>query len=331
MFMNSSILALVLGGITTLLLLIYGAYFGLKIALQWNPESATEEQLELEKRTYLVSTIVNYVLLFEILSLILFIYTVDDIHEIIPGAMCATGSLNANRFGFPTLLVKLFTFFLYGSWIVLNHIDRKAEDTPLIKTKYLFLLGIIPFAVLENTLMIAYFAKIDPETLVSCCGVVFNPGGKVTSVLSPLPKGEMMGIFFGGFLFLLLLGLAMYWRGGRLIAYLFSASSMAFLIISISSIISFISGYIYQMPTHPCPFDFFQREYHYVGYPLYISLFGGALFGLAVGIVEPFETKYRSLTKVIRDFQKKAVLLSMAGFSVFTSISVWYIMRFILL
>lgn len=330
MFMNSSILALVIGGIVITFLLIYGGYFGLKIALRWNPEEATEEQIELEKRTYLVSTIVKYVLLFEILSLVLFIYTVDDIHEIIPGAMCATGSLRANSFGFPALIIKLSTFFLYGSWIVINYIDSKAEDSPLIKTKYLFLLGIIPFAILENTLMITYFGGVNPQTLVSCCGVVFNPGGKVVSTLSPLPKGEMMVLFFGGFLFLLSLGVALYLRGGRFLSYLFSISSILFLIVSISSIISFISGYIYQMPTHPCPFDFLQREYHYIGYPIYLSLFSGALFGLAVGIVGLFEKRYPALSKAIRDFQKKATLISMAGFSVFTSISLWYIMKFIL-
>ncbi len=331
MLMNSAILALIIGGIGIASLLIYGGCFGLKIALRWNPEEATEEQIELEKRTYLVSTIVKYVLLFEILSLLLFIYTVDDIHEVIPGAMCATGSLQANSFGFPALMVKLFTFFLYGSWMAINFIDSRVEDTPLIRIKYMVLLGIIPFAITENILMIAYFAGLTPETLVSCCGVVFNPGGKVASTLTPLPKGEMMVLFFGAFVALTILGAVMYLKGGGVLPYLFSLSAVAFFIVSIAAILSFIAGYIYQMPTHPCPFDFLQREYHYIGYPLYASLFTGTLSGLTVGLVEPFKRRYPTVDSGVKAFQRRATLYSMAGFSIFTSISLWYIMGFILL
>jgi len=41
------------------------------------------------------------------------------------------------------------------------------------------------------------------------------------------------------------------------------------------AILSFISVYFYELPTHHCPFCILQKEYGYVGYPLYLTLFGG--------------------------------------------------------
>ncbi len=329
MFMNSSVLALVIGAGILLFFSVYAAYFGGKIALKWNPSAATEEQLELEKRTYLVSTIVKYLLLFQILSLLLFVYTVDDIHEIIPGAMCATGSLKANVFGFPTLIAKLFTFFLYGSWIAINRLDTNVEEMPLIKVKYFFLLACMPFLLAENVLMVSYFANIDPETLVSCCGVVFTAGDKVVSIISPLPRKETMILFFAGFIALSFLGLIRYKRKSKPLSYTFSLSTIGFFFISIAAVISFIASYIYQMPSHPCPFDILQKEYNYIGYPMYVSLLGGTLSGMLVGVVEPFKNRSVGLLRVVEELQTKAILFSLLGFLIFLSISLWYMFIFL--
>jgi len=50
--------------------------------------------------------------------------------------------------------------------------------------------------------------------------------------------------------------------------------------VSLAAIVSFISLYIYELPSHHCPFDIFQKHYHFIGYPIYISLFYGVFFGI---------------------------------------------------
>ena len=44
--------------------------------------------------------------------------------------------------------------------------------------------------------------------------------------------------------------------------------------------VSFLSLYIYELPTHHCPFDVLQLQYRAIGYPLYVSLFAAVVFGL---------------------------------------------------
>ena len=84
-------------------------------------------------------------------------------------------------------------------------------------------------------------------------------------------------------------------------------------------IFSFISLYIYELPTHACPFCLLQKEYHYIGYPLYLTLFGGAITGIGIGVLMPFK-KIKSLSAALPGIQKKLALASILFFFVFTAI-----------
>ena len=72
----------------------------------------------------------------EIASSLLFLYTVDDLHGLFVGAMCATGSLNASPVGWWVLPVKVLIVIAAPLWIVLNGLDVRAGDFPVIRAKY---------------------------------------------------------------------------------------------------------------------------------------------------------------------------------------------------
>ena len=149
MFLHPGVIALTLGSGIVLFLVFFASALGIKVLRRWDIKSSSEEQLALERKTYLVSTLVQYALLFEVISIFLFIYTAEDIHTLLVGAMCATGSLNANPFGFPALYAKIAVFFAAASWIAVNHIDNKAEDYPLIKWKYRLLIAVLVLLITE--------------------------------------------------------------------------------------------------------------------------------------------------------------------------------------
>ena len=121
---------------------VYAGYYAMQILGRGDPASGSEGQLELERRTYLISTIMSYILSFELMSLFLFIYTADDIHPLFTGAMCAAGTLAVNSFGYPALLFKVVNFLLAGVWLIINHADNRGYDYPLIRVKYRLLLDI---------------------------------------------------------------------------------------------------------------------------------------------------------------------------------------------
>jgi len=321
--LHPGIISLIVGSLVVTAMMVYSSLLGLTILRKWNINSSSAEQLALERKTYLISTIMNSVLGFEIFSSFLFIYTVEDMHRIFVGAMCATGSLNANPVGWYVLYTKIVIFFVASVWIAFNYIDQRADDYPLVKKKYAMLVFITPIVALDAYLQLKYFLGLKPDIITSCCGALFSESGHgVASSLSSLPIKPMMALFYAAIaLFLLNTFFAL--RSQRpMFRYALPLSALLVFTVSIAAIISFVSSYFYEIPTHHCPFDILQSNYYFVGFPLYTTLFCGVFFGLMTGMVEPFK-KINSLRDMIIKLQKKWALFSIILVVLFTLIASW--------
>jgi hypothetical protein len=307
--LHPSVLALVGSALLVGSLLVYSAYWGARIVQSWDLSSGSELQLALERRTHLISTLLGYVLVFGLASLFLFVFTADSLAPLFTGAMCAAGSLHASRFGYPTLLLQIAGFALASIWLMVNRADSLGYDYPLVRFKYRFLLALTPVLVAEMVLRTAYFLDLKPEVITSCCGSLFGAGGKGFG--SDL-AGMSPSIAQGAFLALLVVAVAsgvlfrVFGRGG----WMLGASSALLLPVGLAAGVSWLSPYVYELPTHHCPFCLLQREYHWVGYPLYAALLGGSLTGAGVGVLMPFRT-IPSLAGELPAFQRR-----LAGWSV---------------
>ena len=323
MILHPGILALIIGSTIVFVMMLYASVEGLRIMSGWDFKSSSEHQLDLERRTYLISSIIKYALGFEILSTLLFIYTVDDIHTLFVGAMCATGSLNANPIGWYALYSKILVFFCASLWIMLNNLDQKAEDFPLIRPKYAALLFITVLIGLDLFFEMRYFLGLNPEVITSCCGSLFSDASSgVAGELSSLSVRPMMITFYLAVVIFISAALLCMKSQAAFFRYVVSVLSMALFGISIAAMISFISLYIYELPSHHCPFDIFQKNYHFIGYPIYISLFCGVFFGLLPGFFQPLK-KIISLRATVMLSEKRWLLLSILFILIFVIISSW--------
>jgi hypothetical protein len=68
MIFHPSILALYVASILISFMVLYSVYYGFQILRRWNIQSGSEAQLVLERKTYLISTLLTYVFGFELLS-----------------------------------------------------------------------------------------------------------------------------------------------------------------------------------------------------------------------------------------------------------------------
>jgi hypothetical protein len=304
--------------------LIYAGYYGVQILRKWDLQSGHEGQLILERRTYLISTILTFVFGLELMSLFLYVFTANNLCPLFVGAMCAAGTLNVNPYGYPTLVLKIVSFLLAGLWLVLNHADNQAYDYPLIRKKYFLLATIVPFSVGETTLQGAFFLNLKANVITSCCGSLFSSEQVkgVGSELAALPIVPMMWIFYLGMGVTMLIGVYFYLRGKG--GYLYSVLTLAMFGVSLASIISFISVYIYELPTHHCPFCIVMEEYGYIGYLLYLPLFAAAVTGTGIGVLLPFRG-VESLRGVLPRLIKKLTLLSLTLYLAFTAIVIYKI------
>lgn len=315
MIFHPAIIGLTLSSILLGFMVLYCAFYGARIVRRWDIRSGSELQLALERRTYLISTFLSYIFGFQVLSLFLFVFTADQLHPFFVGAMCAAGSLYANAYGYPVLVLKVLNFFLAGLWLILNYADNRAADYPLIRKKYLFLLLLAPFILTEAVLQAAYFIHMNPSIITSCCGTLFSGEGTgISADVGSLPAPLMKILFFGSMAATLATGVFFCLKGKG--AWLFAGLSALNGIVSLLAILSFISLYIYELPTHHCPFCILQKEYGYIGYPLYISLFAGSILGVGVGVLMSF-VRIGSLARTIPSIQKRIGLAAVILFSLF--------------
>lgn len=313
-------MALLVGSWLATFMLSYAACYAIAILRNWEIASGSELQLALERKTYLISTLVGYAFAFQLLSLFLLVFITDDLSRLFVGAMCAAGTLNVNTYGYPALILKMVNFLLAGTWLILNYVDNKAYDYPLIRVKYLLLLLITPVMLAETVILILYFLNLQPDIITSCCSTIFNAG--VNGSEGDMPEGtagvSRPVVFFLLMAVTLALGLYVAFNRGRW-SYLFAILSGVTGIASITTLISVFSLYFYELPTHHCPFCIMQGDYHGIGYPLYITLFGGTVTGIGTGVIAPF-SEIKSLGGIVPNVQRRLALASVLCYTIFTVI-----------
>lgn len=326
MIFQSSILALLLASSLSALIILWAAWFASQVLRGWDVSSGHARQLIMERKTYLVSTALVFVMVMELISLLLFVYNADKMAVMFTGAMCAVGTLNVNEYGFPALLFKLAAFFGATVWLILNHVDGKGRDYPLTRFKYSYLLGLAPVMLIAGGLQFAYFYSIDLEVITSCCSRLFTPESSgVEAYLAALDPRIALWVLFGG------LG-AMTIAATLALAHpvlsgIYASLIPFFFIGSIVAIISVIAPYIYAQPYHHCPFCILKPEYDYVGYGLYLSLFVGTAFGLAAGFLSlPLKAmRAESLKSHLPGAIRRALFWSIGCYLAFGALSLFSI------
>ena len=135
MIFHPLVLSLYVSSALVAFMVLYAAGFGAQILGKWDLTSGSELQLALERKTYLVSTLLAYGFGAQLLSLFLFVFTADRLHSLFVGAMCAAGTLYLNGYGYPVLILKAANFIVAGLWLLVNFVDNRGYDYPLIRVK----------------------------------------------------------------------------------------------------------------------------------------------------------------------------------------------------
>jgi hypothetical protein len=115
-----------------------------------------------------------------------------------------------------------------------------------------------------------------------------------------------VSLLFGGML------LVCRWRSGWGWRTLLALAAGLFGVTALASMVAFISIYYYRLPSHHCPFDLLQGHYYFIGYPLYLCLFGALLCGLVpqlLALLRPLPALSRHLGPIERRWLDAGVLL----------------------
>ncbi|PIY10471.1 MAG: hypothetical protein COZ18_05980 [Flexibacter sp. CG_4_10_14_3_um_filter_32_15] len=293
-----------------------------KIIKNWNISSNDETQINLERRTFLVGAVLELVLLFQSFSLIAFLVTINEhIPSLLRGAMCATGALEANQFGYPLLYFKIGSLFVYSSFLFLHFLDKKEPTYPLTPQKYYLVFPAFLCVSTELVLMLLYFWNINPDLIATCCSVNFFSqeidGTNFLNSSTFLNEGIFAWILTGS-----ILGVYLIFdlfknnkshksknatRKTTFSTLLLFLNGIIYIILSVYVLKFFFVKYIYGLPSHLCLFDIFFQKYNYIGYIIFFNLFFLGLFLINKLIFvavknrlntdySPFWNKYQKIT-----------------------------------
>jgi len=328
MIFQPAINALLLASVISAAMLAAAAPFAVQVIRHWDITSGSERQLQLERRTYLFSTLAVFVMATQLLALLLFIFNADKMSVMFVGAMCAVGTLNVNGYGFPALIAQMAVFFLAAGWLAVNHVDTRAPDYPLVRIKYAALLALLPAVAAVLWLQVEYFANLRADVITSCCGSLFSEDTKGLTgdmaALSPVPA--MIGFYIALALAFATAAFHSQTKRGGASGYAVAATGSAAFVAALTGIIAFVSLYLYEHPHHHCPFCILKPEYDWQGYWLYVPLFAATACAVGAGAVQPFR-KVDSLRDVIPQVSARLAAVAAAGFLIFALIATVFVAK----
>jgi len=318
-FLNNQVIVYLLSEAILLVLLAVAFLVTVGILRHWDFGSFSERQFALERRAYLVMTILGFVFVVKFFLVVYFVFAIDNLAVLVPGAMCAAGVISANDYGLILLFVKLLLLFFLLLWMALNRYDLEAKNYPIFQQKSWLFIVIFLLVLGEGWLDLAYFTHIDLRAPVSCCSALF---GQLEGA-NPLPFG--LDITKLLILFYLLYGVTMasMLLHQKMITLL---AAILFLVVSYYAVVYFFGTYVYELPTHKCPFCMMQREYYFVGYMIWGALFIGTFMGLVWAIMGLTLGEERS-----REKRWSLLLLSIFVLLCTAYVAVYYIKNGVLL
>ena len=249
----------------------------LRISKSYNINTTSPQQYKLEKESYLGATVVKYIFFIKIALFLFFIFTLEKLALILPGAMCATGVVNASEYGISLFILKVINLYLFAYWLFLHKEDMKNERTPYMRLKFQIFIPLYFLLIGEIFLELLFFFSIDFEAVVDCCGVIFSSsdGTYLAALLGTAFWLQALALY--GALFLMFVSFMA--RNARVFALL----NLLFVFLALVALIGAFSPYIYELPTHRCPFCLLAHDYNYIGYLLYALLFFGTFSGGVLG------------------------------------------------
>ena len=279
MIWHPLLIAVMVGDLLSLLLWLSAARIAFQIVINWVPQSAEREQIQLERRAETARLSAKFSLaVFFLSSALIIIGTTNVLPEIIPSAMCGTGVLQAtDGLAGRALIYRFFVFFIMALWLTYEKLDLSQPDAPLTRYNSRILLLALPFFAAAVIQTFSGFLRIDSHQPVDCCAIVYDQFGNLetTRQIAGIPDTFWVWTFW--MLTALMLSLALWslktnrTTGTKITGYL-AVITVFWVPVAIITLVRVYAAYFYQVLHHHCPWCLFLPEHKFVGVLLFGTL-----------------------------------------------------------
>jgi len=215
------------------------------------------------KNIYLISHAVFIYIIAHFLLIIYTIYVIDDLSSILKGAMCGAGVAGENPLLEVFVSLKILTsFFATLFYLLYKENERDSQRIHLKKILFIYPLFLFSLLLESGTIFVAS-SGFESSKIVSCCSTIFAQKAEIAEIsISP---HTLIAIYNTSAMVIMFSSLFRSW-------YLQISILPIYCIFGYLSYIYFYTPYIYELPTHKCPYCALHIEYYFIGF-LYFLLF----------------------------------------------------------
>jgi hypothetical protein len=279
MIWHPLLIAVVVGDLLSLLLWLGATRTALQIVIKWVPQSAKREQIQLERRAETARLSAKFSLAVFFLSTALLIIGITNVlPEIVPGAMCGTGVLQAtDGLGGQALMYRFFVFFIMTLWLTYEKLNLNRPDAPLTTYNSRVLLLALPFFLLAVITTFRGILRIESHLPVDCCAMVYDQFGSLAAArqIAGIPNTFWVWAFW---MLTALMLLCAVWSlrtkrtNGEKATGSLAIITIIWVPIAAITLVRVYAAYFYQVLHHHCPWCLFLPEHKFVGVPLFGAL-----------------------------------------------------------
>jgi hypothetical protein len=279
MILHPLLFAVVVGDLLSLLLWLGAAVTAFQVVIKWVPQSAERKQIQLERRVETARLSARFSFAVFFLSTTLLIIGITNVlPEIVPGAMCGTGVLQAtDGLGGRALMYRFFVFFIMALWFTSEKLNLTRPDAPLTRYNSRVLLLALPFFLLTVITTFRGILRIDSHQPVDCCAMVYDQFSNLTAArqIAGIPNTYWVWTFWTLTAVMLLCAV---WSlrtkraNGEKATGSLAVITVIWVPIAAITLVRMYAAYFYQVLHHHCPWCLFLPEHKFVGVPLFGAL-----------------------------------------------------------
>lgn len=271
---------------------LYGmaALRSMDIAANWRPAAADARQLRLEQRAETATLLGRASLVCLAVAVGIGLMGIARVwHQVIPGAMCGTGVLQAmGSNGNRALMFWGLGLSILFTWRVLEQLDRSHPNAGLTSVGARILVAAAPFLVLAFGYTWPALMHVGSSAPVSCCAAVYDQVLISSPDAAPLHSRIHLSAWGGlsGGTALLVMMVFKHRHPDRHMGTAPFLAAIGWTVVSVAAVKQIWSSYYYQVLSHPCPWCLFLPDYHGAGFFIFGSLALVLLESLAIGVAD---------------------------------------------
>ena len=299
-----------------------------QIAVHWNPTEFDKKQLSLEMHADALNLQGQWVLGLLLFSTVLLVVGITNmLPNIVPGAMCGTGVIQAmGDSGGRALLFRLLSLAILFVWLTVCRINAAKPSGPLTQTGARLFLVALPAYFPALYMTFAAVLHVNIEQPVSCCAIVYDQFRSLQEARSAagLPDSIWLAGFLVGAGVLMFTAMLTFKadtpvkRPKRIFLVVISAFWIP---VAAVTLVHHFAAYHYGVLQHHCPWCLFLSQYRMEGYPLFGALILVAFESIVILWLPQLSRPAVELGKVVDQRIQKASLRIFASIVVFLLLS----------